>query len=236
VLIHSWNIQAGGGTRLREILATIDAHGADTLVLGETTRTRIGDLTDGLRALGFTGLHAPELRNNDRGVLIASKRPFEVRSPSAKRKVPGHRWAEVWFPGKGITLAGIYFPDTAAPIAALWPRVHEAAQMRREEPYLLVGDLNSGSSLVDAEAYAFASDPWFSAMPYHGMVDLFRHKHRDRREYSWYSKRGEKRNGFRLDHAFGTLAIRRRVRNVWYSHSEREHRVSNHSSLLVAIR
>jgi exodeoxyribonuclease III len=236
VILQSWNIQAGGGTRIAAIMTSISRHAADTVVLGETTATRLPELSASLRKLGFTSIHAPRPPERKRGILIASKRPFEVREPSAKASVETHRWVEAWFPEERLGLAGIYFPDTAKPIAALWPRVHEAALRRRDEPFLLVGDLNSGHGAFDTDGADLSSDPWFTAMPFHGMVDLWRHKNRHARQFTWYSNHRGKRRGFRLDHAFGTAALRRRVRRVWYSHDERRAGTSDHSALLVSIR
>ena len=236
MLIHSWNIQAGGGTRIERILRVIAEHGADTLVLNETTHHRLPALLAGLRDLGFTAIAPATQRPGERGVLIASKQPFAHRKPSAAGAVPPHRWCEVWFPDSKLRLAGLYFPHDAPRIKALWPRVHEAALRRRNERYLLVGDLNSGQTAFDAESGTLSSDPWFTAMPSLGMTDLWRHRNRDAREYTWLSPgRSGHRVGFRIDHAFGSASVRRRVRKVWYSHTEREDRTSDHSSLLVAI-
>jgi exonuclease III len=236
VLIHSWNVQAGGGTRVDKIVDVITRHAADTVVLGETTAGRLDDLLAGLAKLGYKWIAAPRPAGNARGVMIASKIEFEQRSPSAARRVPDHRWCEVWFPRRRLGLAGLYFPDTAKPIAEFWPRVLEAADRRRDDSFVLVGDLNSGQSVLDSEGRELRSDPWFTAMPFHGMIDLWRHTNRDQREYTWYSNHRGRRNGFRIDHAFGTRSVRRRLRRAWYSHEERMGAVSDHSSLLVDLR
>lgn len=221
---------------MRRVLETIARHGADTVVLTETTADRHDELGAGLRTLGFGAPAGVAPADRARGVLIASKRPFERREPSATDRIPEHRWSEVWFPRERLGLAGVYFPDTAKPIAEFWPFVHQAALRRRDENFLLIGDLNSGQSILDTHGRDLGSDPWFTAMPFHGMFDLWRHRHRDRREYTWYAKNRGRRFGFRLDHAFGTAGVRRRLRNAWYSHGERTRRISDHSSLLVALR
>ncbi len=218
------------------ILRVIAGHGADTVVLGETTATRLDELRRGLETLQYRAVLAPRPPGTARGVLIASRCDFTAMPPSARRRVPEHRWCEVWFPRQKLRLAGIYFPDTAKPIAAFWPRVHEAARRMRDDAYLIVGDLNSGQSVLDTEGAVLRSDPPFSAMPFHGMFDLWRHIHRDVREYTWFSNHKGKRRGFRIDHAFGTRRVRRRLRRAWYSGDERVERASDHSSLLVELR
>jgi len=236
MLIHSWNIQAGGGTRISRVLDVIAAHGADTVVLNETTAARLDELRRGLEKLRFGTVLAPRPPGTARGVMIASKHAFTAMPPSARRRVPAHRWCEAWFPRQKLRLAGIYFPDTAKPIAEFWPRVHEAARRMRDDSYLMVGDLNSGQSVLDTEGAVLGSDPLFSAMPFLGMFDLWRHVNRDLREYTWFSNHRGNRRGFRLDHAFGTRHVRRRLRRALYSSEERVQRVSDHSSLLVEIR
>ena len=111
----------------------------------------------------------------------------------------------------------------------------EAAQSRREEPFIFIGDLNTGARIdgqgfVCAEHFGRMSDElrW---------IDLWRAFNGNAKEYSWYSKRkgGVDRNGFRVDHAFASPALWRRVVSCRYSHSEREARISDHSVLLVEI-
>jgi exodeoxyribonuclease-3 len=235
--VFAWNIQQGGGRRIGRLMRTVVERRADTVVLGETSRTRFAELATALTGLGFRLATIEPPPADDRGVLIATTRPFRRRAPSARGVVARHRWSEVWFPEARFALAGLYFPDTAKPIQALWPRVIEAADRRRAEDYFLTGDLNSGQSAFDTEGATLSSDPWFSAMPFHGMVDLWRHRHRDKREYTWYSHaRNGKRNGFRLDHVFGTHGARRRLGEVRYFHEDRAPGLSDHSSLLFEVR
>lgn len=236
MLIQAWNIRAAQPARLDEVLKVIAGHSADTLVLGETTPRNVGPLTTALRACGFGNVHAVSPIKDDRGVLIASKSRFDIVSASAVGSVPSHRWAEVWFPKRKFRMAGLYFPSTSEKITEFWPRVHEAAQARRDDQYLLLGDLNSGQSIFDTEGGKLTGDPWFTAMPHFGMFDLWRHRNKDAREYSWQSyNRDGTRSGCRLDHAFGTISFRSRVREIRYSHGERTRGISDHSSLLVRV-
>ena len=96
MIVQSWNIQAGGGTRMKAIMTSIAKNAADTVVLGETTSTRLAELKTSLAKLGFSTIHAPVPPDRKRGMLIASKRPFEIREPSASGEVEAHRWLEAW--------------------------------------------------------------------------------------------------------------------------------------------
>ena len=65
-----------------------------------------------------------------------------------------------------------------------------------------------------------------------GWVDLWRHFHPNTQEYTWKSTAG---NGFRLDHAFASPSAVPRVTNTYYSHAEREAKVSDHSMLIIDL-
>lgn len=232
--ILAWNIMAGGGTRIPKIAAVIAAHRADTVALGEVTPGRTGELRSALEDQGFLHFLPPRIPAKDRGVLIASKAAFAELPDRSDLGLPAFRWAAVRFKAEGFSLVCTYFPATTPGIRDFWPRVHEACTDLRAEAALIVGDLNSGDSVFDAERGTFVSDKWFSAMRLYGFTDLWRMKHRARIEYTWHSRRGE--TGFRIDHAFGSAALRRRVRSCEYSQDEREAETSDHASLLVTVR
>ena len=234
--ILSWNILSGGGTRIARISEVIGAHGADTVALSEVTEKRTAELRAALEALGFGYFHVPPIPARARGVLVASKAAFVAHKHGPRNALPEHRWAVVSFPGKRFTLVNTYFPATGPGVREFWPQVHAACSELRKRAVLLVGDLNSGHSAFDAQRGTLSGDPWFNAMPSLGYTDLWRHRHRSSIEYSWFSQRGGRSmNGFRIDHAFGTEALRRRVRSVHYSHAERADRTSDHSSLIVTL-
>jgi exonuclease III len=235
--ILSWNIMAGGGPRIPKILEAIAAHAPDTVALSEIVPGRVDELRGGLERLGHAHHFVPDITGRERGVMIASTAPFDALPHRRRQGLPAHRWAEVRFHRPALTLVNTYFPDTGLEIRAFWPRVHRACAELRAGSTLIVGDLNSGATAFDSEKAPLSSDPWFTAMPLHGFTDLWRLKHRDRREHTWFSRRGGKDlNGFRIDHAFGSEALRRRLRRCEYSHPERaELRLSDHSVLLVTI-
>jgi exodeoxyribonuclease III len=234
--ILSWNIQAPGARRLPAVLTALERRDADVLILSETTRTGFGPLQTALTEFGYAHFFGAPPAARARGVVIASRVACEARAPSATGSLHVERWSEVYFPRAQFALAGVYAPDQRRPNEEFWQHILEAAGRRRREPFMLAGDLNSGISALDAEAGSLPGEAGFAAMPWHGMHDLWRHRHRERREYSWYSKRGDRASGFRIDHAFGTASLRRRIRSVTYHHEERLSRASDHSMLEVSIR
>ncbi len=227
----------GGGTRLDRIVDTIAGHDADTLVLTEVTPTRSAALAARLKTLGYRAVVPTAPPAGRGGVMIASRLAFTMRRQSRVQGAGAYRWAEVRFTKARFTLVGVYFPDTPKAIASFWPHALAAVDPLRDAAVLLVGDFNSGQSHFDAEGQAISSDRWFTAMPFHGFADLWRHTNGDAREYTWYSQgSGGTPRGYRIDHAFGTASLRRRVRKAWYSHDERLRRDSDHSSMLISVR
>lgn len=234
--IVAWNIRQGGGRRIPRILEIVARHGADTVALSEVTSDRVAELQAGLKALGYSHCHSPAIPPKDRGVLVASRDLCELRESQPSSDLPQHRWAEVWFPEPAFSVVCAYFPAIPDAIRAFWPLVHEACSELRDRPVLIVGDLNSGETARDAQGEPFSGDPWFTAMPQRGFTDLWRLKHADRLEYTWFSQRGGRDlNGFRLDHAFASPTLRERVTACDYSHAERDARVSDHSSLVLSV-
>jgi exonuclease III len=233
--VLSWNILQGGGKRISDVVAAIDAHKADTVVLGEISQQRSGELLGALAKSGYTVASGLSLPAGQRGVLVASREEFVAR-PAPEPRLESHRWVEAHFPRRQLTVVGAYFPDHVAGLKMFWPDALKACTRLRSSPTLITGDLNSGHALLDTQGRFVSSDQWFLAMPFHGFTDLWRHKNGRADEYTWYSPGKKGGNGFRLDHAFGSESLRRRVRACQYCHDNRKPGLSDHSSLIVEVR
>jgi exonuclease III len=97
--------------------------------------------------------------------------------------------------------------------------------------YLLVGDLNTDRRCMEDPRRTLPCAEKFEALEESGWVDVWR-RGRSGSEVTWVSQAG---TGFRLDHAFASPEMAGRVRGCWYSHVERERRVSDHSVLVVEV-
>ena len=65
------------------------------------------------------------------------------------------------------------------------------------------------------------------------MIDLWRKRNKNKKEYSWmHSKYG---NQFRIDHALGTNNIDKMTKKIFYSHEERQEKVTDHSALILEL-
>jgi exonuclease III len=118
-----------------------------------------------------------------------------------------------------------------------WETVLQAAEPRLDEPFLLVGDWNTGAHRLDEKGKTYVCAEHFLKLAAMGWTDLWRDHNPGATEWTWYStlKGGARGNGFRLDHAFATPSLRPRVTACRYSHVEREARISDHSVVIVDI-
>jgi len=108
------------------------------------------------------------------------------------------------------------------------------------EPGLLLGDTNSGISVIDEESPAFGAmeENWIGQLSELGWVDGFRQLHGDKREFSWYSPNGN--NGFRLDYAYLSATTLGGLKSVSYEWgksggSPRREVLSDHAAILASI-
>jgi len=228
--ILTWNIRAGGGTRLPRIAAALAEHAADVLVL---TEYRSGDAGQRLRAVlcdqGYSWLSPVEPPGIRNGVLIAARtKPRLVAHVTEHVPEP---WRMLAITIGGVRLFGIYMPNLRAKIP-YWEALIEASTPHAGGRALALGDFNTCRAYVDEPGATDVTALFLDKIQAAGFRDVWRDRFPDGREYSWYSHRS---NGFRIDHAFASAAMTRRIVTVRYSHDERTAGLSDHSALLVEI-
>ena len=116
-----------------------------------------------------------------------------------------------------------------------WDAILQSAFDRKAEPFLFIGDFNTGRHRMDELGKTFVCAEHFERLTQSGWIDAWRHFNGACLEGTWYSRfpGGRKGNPFRLDHAFVSPALLPRLRNCYYSHSEREAGISDHSMIVV---
>jgi exonuclease III len=228
--VLTWNIRAGGGTRMTRIAEAIEAHRADVLVL---TEYRSGDAGKRLRAvlrdLGFAWLSSVEPPGIRNGVLIATREKPRKAAHVAEH-VP-EPWRMLAVTIDRVRLFGIYMPNLRAKIP-YWEALIKASSPHSGGRALAVGDFNTCRAYVDEPGATDVTALFLDKIQAAGFRDVWRDRFPDGREYSWYSHRG---NGFRIDHAFASARLARRIGDVRYSHAERTSGLSDHSALIVEI-
>ncbi len=226
----AWNIRQGGGARLPAITEALARHDADILVISEY---RGGDSANRLRAalagLGYrhaTSLVPPSGKN---GVLIAARRPFREHGAVSTALPEPYRMVRVEV--AGLVLCGIYMPNLLAKVP-YWELLIAALAAETGAAALAIGDFNTCRAYVDEPGAIDATAHFVDKVEAIGFCDLWRRRHPEGREFSWYSTSG---NGFRIDHAFLSPGLAARAGAVRYSHEERLAGLSDHSPLILDL-
>ena len=126
---------------------------------------------------------------------------------------------------------GIYMPNLKAKIP-YWEALIEASRPHSARHALAIGDFNTCRAFLDEPGATDRTALFLDKILAAGFLDVWRDRFPEGREFSWYSHRG---NGFRVDHAFASQLLARRIRKIRYSHVERAVGVSDHSALLLDI-
>lgn len=226
----TWNIRAGGGTRLANIAAAIAVHQADVLIL---TEYRSGEAGQRLRAVlreqGYLWLSPVEPPGICNGVLIATRtRPGSLAHVTEHVPEP---WRMLTLTINRVRVFGIYMPNLKAKIP-YWEALIEASRPHSARHALAIGDFNTCRAFLDEPGATDRTAPFLDKILDAGFRDVWRDRFPEGREYSWYSHRG---NGFRVDHAFASKLLAKRIGAIRYSHAERAVGVSDHSALVLDI-
>lgn len=226
--IVTLNIRHGGGTRAQKILSYLEAQDADVIVLTEFRENANADIfRSELGSAGYKSFASASIAPKENSVCIASRFPFVPRTyPNLKPKHL-HRVMSAHF--EHLTVFGVYFPQNQAKAEVFEFFINQAHESQ-DEPHLIVGDFNTGIHELDEVGSTFHCSKEFSQLSSSGLVDSWRTRNPDVREFSWFSNAG---NGFRIDHAFSSPTANCKVQQVYYDHSPRETKITDHSSLVV---
>lgn len=226
--IVTQNIRHGGGTRAMLITQSVLSHAADVIVLTEYRENKnAGYFHSCLQDAGYLYRASSSLIPKLNGVFVASKIPFvstrfEQELGENSQRVLGIEFAD-------FRVLAVYFPLREKK-RKVFEFLLESGLAYLGENGLLIGDYNTGKHFQDEKGKTFYCAEYLDQLENRGMVDSWRSRNRDTKEYSWLSHAG---NGFRIDHAFSTGAQDKLVKSVNYSHVEREQKVSDHSALMV---
>jgi len=179
----SCNIQQGGGKRAHEIVAAIRNHAPDIIALSEYRSAPGMALCQMLADGGWSYLECTSPMGRDNGVCVVSRTPLRRRPPSPPPRENADRWLDVDLPTYGFGLgvvhilcavAGLKEPSRAAK-TRFWEAVISSAQARHAEPFVFVGDLNTGAHRIDEVGKTFVCAEQFGGMTALGWTDLWRH-------------------------------------------------------------
>lgn len=231
----TWNILHGGGARrMPEIVLALLGHDADVVVLTEFRTTTGGQIRAVLDDHGWRHQLTSEPEAGCNGILIAARQELEAPAAAERRTNAHDRFLQAYLPQADTHLVAVHIPDRSMPAArtACWRAVLHQARLRREASCVVLGDFNTGRHRLDEAGSSFNCTALLGELSAIGYADAWRLHNPEAREFSWRSRAG---NGFRIDSAFISRPLRDRVTRAFYSHAERERRVSDHSLLIVDV-
>jgi exonuclease III len=197
-----------------------------------------------MRERGWPYVETTEPTGNENGIAVFSRVPLRARPCPA---APEHRvrWLDIDLPEHGFGVGVLHIPAAGSskthPLnvskVRYWNTVLRAAEARLHEPFLLVGDWNTGAHRLDETGKTYVCAEHFLKLSAIGWTDMWRHHNPGTTEWTWYStlKGGVRGNGFRLDHCFATPSLRPRISSCRYSHAERDAGISDHAIVIVEM-
>jgi exonuclease III len=167
------------------------------------------------------------------GVFLASLDPFVTESATPTAQSAGSLMLARF---RRVTLLACYFPPLKAK-AVFFDRCLELAAQHQAASFVLAGDLNTGNQLADRSEGAgkyYCSGHFDRLISAGRLSDLWRLTNGACREWTWLSP--QKRNGFRIDQAFGNEAFVVAATPICtYDHRTRETGLTDHSAVVVRI-
>jgi exonuclease III len=241
----AWNIRHGGGARLARIVEELAAYDADVIALTEYRAGPGEKLCAAMRERGWVFAETTNPSGTENGVAVLSRAPVLRTRPCPAALEHRVRWLDIDLPEHGFGIGVLHIPAAGSgrthPLnvskARFWDTVLGTAEARLHEPFLLVGDWNTGAHRVDETGRTYVCAEHFLKLSAIGWTDMWRHHNPGTTEWTWYStlKGGVRGNGFRLDHCFATPSLRPRVTSCRYSHTEREAGISDHAIVVVEV-
>lgn len=229
----------GGGNRLDAICSAMAVHDPDVIVLSEVHTDSVQQIKSSFCMQPWQHCAFPRSDRANNIVCVLSRVPLIVRDGCPVPDGNAERWIDIDLPGCGFGMGAVHIPGSRSRLyrngsskRSFWAALVRAASDRQAEPFLFVGDLNTGRRGIDEPGHTFVCSEEFEKMTELGWTDTWRHCHGSKFEASWVSNRG---TGRRLDHAFVSPALLARLLFCRYSHTERENKLSDHSLLVLDI-
>jgi exodeoxyribonuclease-3 len=254
--IATWNVN---GLRARQdfLLAWLRAREPDLVALQELKLSDAQFPYDAFEAAGYQALvHGQKSWN---GVAVLSRKPLELRQAG----LPGQEdfgarlvMAEV----EGLRFASLYCPNGKHTGHEDFPKklgwfdalAGYLASQRADEPLVLAGDFNvcpTGLDSWDEERLAgeiFHTDEErgrFRRLLDWGLRDLYREKHPEGRDFSWWDYRGgafHRGHGLRIDFLLATEPVAARLESIEIDREWRKKHdgltASDHAPVMAELR
>lgn len=226
--ILSWNIRQGGGSRSQGILNAIQKIDPQILALNEWRNNSASiQMRYALLRQGYLHQFTPNSPSNYNSVFLASK--FDFATSLYKTEDANYPYNIICGHFDAFEVFSVYLPHKKK--HQLFPVLIEEVKSR-PLPSIIVGDYNTGHNFIDQKGNSFWYEAELQQLESENMVDAFRHVHKDKKDYSWYSHQG---NGFRYDHTYVEDTLCPWISGCRYLHEYREDKLSDHSPMLLVL-
>ena len=225
--ILSWNIQQGGGSRVRGIVRFIQQQKAQIVVLSEFRNNDAGAfIRQKLIEQKYTYQFVSRSPSDTNSVLIASQIPCNSRLFVEEDWEYSHSVIALDF--AAFHLYGVYLPHK---------KKHKLfdlllREMQTKQPAIIAGDFNTGKNFIDQKGDSFWYTEDLKKLEAAGIKDAFRYLNGEAEVYSWYSHQG---NGYRYDHTYCSEALLAIVKQCDYLPDARTEKLSDHSPMILEL-
>jgi exodeoxyribonuclease III len=226
--IVTLNIRHGGGNRVNKIISRLLKQNADTIVLTEFRENKnSSEIKESLRNNGYFWQASCMRESKINSILVASRIEFEVIPLLGLPESCNNRTLMAKFPE--FFLLAVYFAQKEEK-QKLFNYISMHCISLISPKGVIIGDFNTGKPFLDEKAKTFSCIEAFINLEKLGLIDSWRSRNSDSKEFSWYSSAG---NGFRIDHVFSTLALDQEVKCIGYDHTPRIEGETDHSAMYV---
>jgi len=233
--ILTWNILHGGGRNRipRLLMAMLDLR-PDLVVVTEARRRFAGQLAAGLADGGLAHALLPDAPDGVNGVLLVSRQPLRGVARPELPACLAHRWLEASVPDLGLTLAGVHLAESSRQPehAEGWRALLRIARERRDERFVVAGDLNTWRAGAAGRRRSGAQGVNLGRLSALGYADAWETVEGDDPGTTWGRGLG---GSFRLDYVVVSGALRGGLRSAEVAHAEGAERLSDHAALVVEL-
>jgi exodeoxyribonuclease III len=232
--IISLNLRHGGGRRIAALSDWLLGKSPSAVIATEWRNNVAGQhLRDRLTLDGFETVLAAPATLQINTVLLAAKGIVGSQAATPLNSPVGELVSISM--EDGVSILGCYFPQRMAK-SPFFLRCTEMAARNSHRPFVMIGDFNTGRNDLDIEGNGtpfHCADQFASLHEQAGLIDLWRLRHGERRDWTWRSAK----NGFRIDHAFGNQEFLNRYPNFQceIDHEPRLGRLTDHSALMLVF-
>ncbi|SIO52302.1 Endonuclease/Exonuclease/phosphatase family protein [Bradyrhizobium erythrophlei] len=232
--IVSLNLRHGGGRRIASLTDWLLSKSPSAVIATEWRNNAPGQhLRNRLTLNGLESILASPATPQMNTVLLAARGTVSSKAATPLNSPVGELVSISMV--DGVSILGCYFPQRMAK-SPFFRRCIEMAASNSHRPFVMIGDLNTGRNDLDIEGNGVpfhCADQFAALHEQGGLVDLWRLRHGERRDWTWRSAR----NGFRIDHAFGNQAFINRFPNFRceIDHQPRVTELTDHSAIILDL-